>query len=452
MRISPTTLELIMTLRDAIQQDGGSASAIAQELSKLPDFEGSKATAGYRITPEGDITDDHWWVIMSDGSILDASDEEPARCSKKDPRYGRYFPYTGETGIPMEVLQAADHLRAKSRTSKNKSFSTMVGEASEEPYIDGHLSGNQIAWVDMLYVPRNMRGTGVGTKMYLDWEKRLPSTVERVIIHVSDTEGEGQPFQFWDTLGFESPFFIPHWMDISEVHEDDLASMWKGVNGHPTPKPKEYELEDDDLGEASGASAPSGVARQAPEALPDAMTMDGKEGIPVDAFDDETKPEDLQMGWQDLVGEDEGDTTIDDYSCGKCMWLALALNQKYGWDIRAQIHHDDEHGDYVAHAYNVLPNGKEVDVLGVQDQVDIFSSDETRDMTADEMYDFLGVEPNAPEVKKHLQAAADIIDIHMNLKEVDHPDYMPDGENGTDNYDPTYDERSVHTNAGWPRP
>jgi hypothetical protein len=228
MRISDTVLELVMTLRDAIQQDGGQSSSIAQELSQLPDFEGSTATAGYRVTPEGDITDDHWWLIMDDGSVFDASDEEPARCSKKDSRHGRYFPYTGETGIPAEVLQMADHVRAKSRTANHKSFSDMVGEAS-------------------------------------------------------------------------------------------------------------------------GASAPSAAARQAPEALPDAVTAGGVEGVVVDGFDDETKPEDLQMGWEDLVGEDEGD-----------------------------------------------------------------------------------------------------------IKEVDHPDYMPGGDSGdyggTDDYDPTYDERSVHTNAGWPSP
>jgi hypothetical protein len=333
MRISDTILDIITALRTAIELDDTShTTSMTRELSRLPEFEGSTATAGYHVSPEGDIKDDHWWLIMDDGSVFDADADEPTRCSKKDSRHGRYFPYTGETGIPVEVLQAADHLRASSRVAKNKSFTDMVGEAS-------------------------------------------------------------------------------------------------------------------------GASAPSAAPRQAPEALPDAMTMDGQEGMVVDEFDDETKPEDLQMGWKDLVGEDEAAAIdIDEYSCGKCMWLALALNQKYGWDIRAQIHHDAMNGDYVAHAYNILPNGKEVDVLGVQDQVDIFSTDETRDMTADEMFDFLGVDPDSTEVKKHLQAAAGIIDTHMNLKEVDHPEYMPGGENGTDNYDPTYDERSVHTNAGWPRP
>jgi hypothetical protein len=226
MRISPTILDIISSLRTAIEMDDTShTTSMAQELSRLPDFEGSKATAGYRVSPEGDIKDDHWWLIMDDGSVFDADDEEPMRCSDKDSRHGRYFPYTGETGIPAAVLQAADHLRAKSRTANNKTFSDMVGEAS-------------------------------------------------------------------------------------------------------------------------GASAPSAAARQAPEALPDAMSASGKEGIVVDEFDDETKPEDLQMGWEDLVGEDEGD-----------------------------------------------------------------------------------------------------------LKEVDHPGYMPGGEgSGTDSYDPTYDERSANTNTGWPRP
>ena len=223
MRISDNVLDLVFALRTAVQQDGEGnlSSVMAQELSQLPDFEGSQATAGYRVTPEGDIVDDHWWLVMDDDSVFDASDEEPARCSKKDSRHGHYFPYTGETGIPMEVLQMADHLRAASRTANHKSFSEMLGE--------------------------------------------------------------------------------------------------------------------------DGKRTASGVARQAPEALPDGMTMGGQEGMPQGEPDEQDyKPEDMQLGWKDLT--------------------------------------DDE-----------------------------------------------------------------------DLKEVDHPEYMPGGDE-TGGYDPTYDERQTHYNPGHPRP
>jgi len=95
MRISDNILDIITALRTAIEQDDTShTTSMAQELSRLPDFEGSKATAGYHVSPEGDIKDDHWWLIMDDGSVFDADGEEPMRCSKKDTRHGRYFPYT----------------------------------------------------------------------------------------------------------------------------------------------------------------------------------------------------------------------------------------------------------------------------------------------------------------------------------------------------------------------
>ena len=90
MRISDNVLDLVSALRAAVQQDGEGnlSSVMAQELSQLPDFEGSRATAGYRVTPEGDIVDDHWWLVMDDDSVFDASNEEPAQCSKKDSRHG----------------------------------------------------------------------------------------------------------------------------------------------------------------------------------------------------------------------------------------------------------------------------------------------------------------------------------------------------------------------------
>lgn len=60
---------------------------------------------------------------------------------------------------------------------------------------------------------------------------------------------------------------------------------------------------------------------------------------------------------------------IEEYSYGKCMWLALALHDRYGWDIHAQLDKDGS----IAHAYVKRPDGKEVDVCGVQERVDIFN-------------------------------------------------------------------------------
>lgn len=62
------------------------------------------------------------------------------------------------------------------------------------------------------------------------------------------------------------------------------------------------------------------------------------------------------------------------YSYGGCIWMALALHDRYGWPIYAQIEDDGTPDQYVAHAYVRHPNGTEVDVLGPQSSVDQFAS------------------------------------------------------------------------------
>jgi hypothetical protein len=354
MRISDNILELVMALRDAIQQDGGQQSSIAQELSKLPDFEGSTATAGYRVTPEGDITDDHWWLIMDDGSVFDASDDEPSRCSKKDSRHGHYFPYTGETGIPAEVLQMADHLRASSRVANNKSFIDMVGESevagrTEFEQASVNLAGQNIPFPEAPKESSNAITKWMSENDVISNTENLSkiTSIQNVPLNKlhklekvfrGSPSGIGPRGQLPLVVRFENNLYL---------YDGNNRAGLASIEGDQLLKARFLDIDtlDAELDEASGAAPSSGVARQAPEALPDAMTMGGQEGVTIDAFDDETKPEDLQMGWEDLVDEDEGD-----------------------------------------------------------------------------------------------------------IKEVDHPEYMPGGESGTSDYDPTYDERSVHTNAGHPRP
>jgi hypothetical protein len=130
MRISAQTLAIIGTLSELILQDGGNHSEnLAKELIALPDFEQARATAGYYVTPDGDIKSDHWWLVMDDGSIFDASCETgPCRCSKKDRRYRHYHSYAGDKGLPLDALQFADHIKAKNRTTQRKTFSEMVND------------------------------------------------------------------------------------------------------------------------------------------------------------------------------------------------------------------------------------------------------------------------------------------------------------------------------------
>lgn len=101
---------------------------------------------------------------------------------------------------------------------------------------------------------------------------------------------------------------------------------------------------------------------------------------------------------------------VEEYSNGKCMWLALAMNRRYGWPIYSQMERDLQHGDYIAHAYCVMPNGKEIDILGPQDRVDLFAHD-VEPMTPEQLYSFIHM---TPEQSAPMLAAADkIIDLYI---------------------------------------
>jgi len=65
---------------------------------------------------------------------------------------------------------------------------------------------------------------------------------------------------------------------------------------------------------------------------------------------------------------------LDTYSCGKCIWLALALHDRYGFQLVADLEEGDPENPYMAHAFVRLPNGLEIDIYGVQRKVDPFGT------------------------------------------------------------------------------
>jgi hypothetical protein len=108
-----------------------------------------------------------------------------------------------------------------------------IAQSSDEPYIDAHRSGD-IVWIDMMEVPTEQRGQGVGRRVYEEWEASLPEDVKYIMVYAADTEGRGHSDMFWEALGFE-------WRWYSEFPEDlgdeGQHTMIKGVNGNPTPEP-----------------------------------------------------------------------------------------------------------------------------------------------------------------------------------------------------------------------
>ena len=102
----------------------------------------------------------------------------------------------------------------------------------DRPYIDAHISGD-LVWIDMIHVPKEDRGKGIGTKLYKDWEAKLPKNIKLVRIMAADTDGSGTSDNFWKNLGFNYTYGEGR----ESLDYEYQQWMQKGVNGHPDPEP-----------------------------------------------------------------------------------------------------------------------------------------------------------------------------------------------------------------------
>ena len=109
---------------------------------------------------------------------------------------------------------------------------------SNEPRIVADI-GKEVALIHDFYIPQHMRGKGMGRRYYEEWEASLPETVELVKLFAADYDGSGNSDGFWDALGF-SYAYTGDTMSYEAEH-----TMWKGVNGHPTPPPVDVDDEED---------------------------------------------------------------------------------------------------------------------------------------------------------------------------------------------------------------
>ncbi len=305
MKISPATLELIAVLRDLVDGDD-IARQLAGELSKLPDFETARATAGYYVTPDGDITDNHWWLVMDDDSVFDASGDVPVRCSKKDPRHKHYFPYNRDRSVPVEVLTLADHLKGSKRASLNKSFTEMAEAAGEAEGV----SAQELAAVER-YADRLFQKVGIDVAFSRHFIDRVNDPRNRPNISVAELVRLFK--QQFRKHGKRIPRLGP---DAEAVLQDMATDVnvpfvlkWDSRNGmldlvsKTVMRKRGFGTSDPVFAVEDGKVAPSDAAQQA-SSMPGDVTAGGKPGVPQDDFDDETRPEDMQLGWEDLLDQE----------------------------------------------------------------------------------------------------------------------------------------------------
>jgi GNAT superfamily N-acetyltransferase len=86
--------------------------------------------------------------------------------------------------------------------------------------------------LDFLFVPEADRGTGIGSRMYREWEAALPSDVAEVCLYAGEV-GPNEPAtaEFWLKMGFSFRY------EGRDLPEGSAFAMRKGVNGIPTQAP-----------------------------------------------------------------------------------------------------------------------------------------------------------------------------------------------------------------------
>lgn len=132
-------------------------------------------------------------------------------------------------------------------------------------------------------------------------------------------------------------------------------------------------------------------------------------------------PSSVRVAARFLASEikDPPDAVAEEYSYGKCIWLALALHDRYRWPLYAQIEREPSIGEYVSHAYVKHPSGTEIDILGPQDQVDSFSTI-VRRLSRQDFIDFVESTNKGEDVEteyRHERAEANrMIDLYIEPK------------------------------------
>ena len=69
------------------------------------------------------------------------------------------------------------------------------------PFLATHLT-DDVAWIDVLFVPQEYRRQGHGRRMVVEWLSKLPATIKKIELLAVDLDG-GSPVGFWKKMGFD---------------------------------------------------------------------------------------------------------------------------------------------------------------------------------------------------------------------------------------------------------
>ena len=91
---------------------------------------------------------------------------------------------------------------------------------------------------------------------------------------------------------------------------------------------------------------------------------------------------------------------LEKYFTGSCMFLAVALHDALGWEIRANVDSDDK-GNWIDHAWAVNSTGVAVDIDGVHSSDDPteFSSPLKRNLSRESIRTLTGLSKESFETQ-----------------------------------------------------
>jgi len=92
-------------------------------------------------------------------------------------------------------------------------------------------------------VPEESRRSGMGTRLWAWLQANLPPHIKLVTLFAADSDGGGNSDPFWEKQGFRWRYAAE---DPGDLDYEATHAMWKGVNGHRTPKPVITGLDQDD--------------------------------------------------------------------------------------------------------------------------------------------------------------------------------------------------------------
>lgn len=109
------------------------------------------------------------------------------------------------------------------------------------PFLATHLT-DDVAWIDVLFVPKENRNQGHGRRMVLEWLSKLPATIKKIELLAVDLDG-GSPVGFWRKMGFDvEDRYFPEIMTgcyMSHPLKEEAEAEKKPEGEKPRNKPDE---------------------------------------------------------------------------------------------------------------------------------------------------------------------------------------------------------------------